>query len=145
VDYCHKRGIANRDIKLENTLLHNEEGLSRPLLKICDFGYSKSEHKSVAKSKVGGGGEGGGGGGRGGCRGPSSLPGQVAAGRAASAPAQLLQQGCCQGLGHYHLRGRSPALLAALVLQLAPPPHRRPPSSPPPLPHTRPPPCRLAR
>lgn len=22
VDYCHKKGVANRDIKLENTLLH---------------------------------------------------------------------------------------------------------------------------
>lgn len=34
-------GVANRDIKLENCLLHNEEGLPHPLLKLCDFGYSK--------------------------------------------------------------------------------------------------------
>lgn len=26
VDYCHRKEIANRDIKLENTLLHREEG-----------------------------------------------------------------------------------------------------------------------
>lgn len=32
------QGVANRDIKLENTLL---DGSLRPLLKICDFGYSK--------------------------------------------------------------------------------------------------------
>lgn len=32
------QGVANRDIKLENTLL---DGSPRPLLKICDFGYSK--------------------------------------------------------------------------------------------------------
>ena len=32
------QGVANRDIKLENTLLDDSE---RPLLKICDFGYSK--------------------------------------------------------------------------------------------------------
>ena len=33
------QGVANRDIKLENTLLDDSE---RPLLKICDFGYSKA-------------------------------------------------------------------------------------------------------
>ena len=38
IDYCHRMGVANRDIKLENTLL---DGSVRPLLKICDFGYSK--------------------------------------------------------------------------------------------------------
>jgi serine/threonine-protein kinase SRK2 len=32
------QGVANRDIKLENTLL---DGSPRPLIKICDFGYSK--------------------------------------------------------------------------------------------------------
>ena len=37
-DYCHKRGVANRDIKLENTLLQMVKGLPLPLLKICDFG-----------------------------------------------------------------------------------------------------------
>ena len=40
----------NRDIKLENTLL---DGSKRPLLKICDFGYSKNDKDSVPKSKVG--------------------------------------------------------------------------------------------
>lgn len=53
VDYCHKRGVANRDIKLENTLLQVVAGLPLPLLKICDFGYSKADFKSAAKSKVG--------------------------------------------------------------------------------------------
>jgi hypothetical protein len=37
----YPQGIANRDIKLENMLL---DGCSaRPLLKLCDFGYSKDE------------------------------------------------------------------------------------------------------
>lgn len=53
VDYCHHKGVANRDIKLENTLLQNVEGLPLPLLKICDFGYSKADCRSAAKSKVG--------------------------------------------------------------------------------------------
>lgn len=53
VDYCHKKGVANRDIKLENTLLQVVQNLPLPLLKICDFGYSKAEFKSAAKSKVG--------------------------------------------------------------------------------------------
>ena len=33
------QGVANRDIKLENILLDESE--PRPLIKICDFGYSK--------------------------------------------------------------------------------------------------------
>lgn len=32
------QGVVNRDIKLENTLLDNSP---RPLVKVCDFGYSK--------------------------------------------------------------------------------------------------------
>ena len=42
LDFCHKKGIANRDIKLENALLDGTP--ERPLLKICDFGYSKNEY-----------------------------------------------------------------------------------------------------
>lgn len=51
IDYCHRMGVANRDIKLENTLL---DGSVRPLLKICDFGYSKHEKfQSAPGSRVG--------------------------------------------------------------------------------------------
>ena len=32
------QGVANRDIKLENVLIDSSP---RPLIKICDFGYSK--------------------------------------------------------------------------------------------------------
>lgn len=49
-DYCHKMGVANRDIKLENTLL---DGSPKPLVKITDFGYCKSDQESLPKSKVG--------------------------------------------------------------------------------------------
>lgn len=52
VDYCHKRGITNRDLKLENTLI-NWESNQIPILKICDFGFSKADHQSLAKSRVG--------------------------------------------------------------------------------------------
>lgn len=41
------------DIKLENTLLQMVQGLPLPLLKICDFGYSKAHFMSAPKSKVG--------------------------------------------------------------------------------------------
>ena len=51
LDYCHRMGVANRDIKLENTLLN---GSDWPLLKICDFGYSKHvENDSVPTTIVG--------------------------------------------------------------------------------------------
>ena len=36
--HSNLQGVANRDIKLENTLL---DSTTRPLIKICDFGYSK--------------------------------------------------------------------------------------------------------
>lgn len=35
---CVSQGVANRDVKLENTLLVST---ARPLIKLCDFGYSK--------------------------------------------------------------------------------------------------------
>ena len=57
------QGVANRDLKLENLLLHrniNQAATAadarrnqRPQLKICDFGYSKHELNSPATSGVG--------------------------------------------------------------------------------------------
>ncbi|KAF6263514.1 kinase-like domain-containing protein [Scenedesmus sp. NREL 46B-D3] len=55
VDYCHRKGVANRDIKLDNILL-DRSVLGKadwPILKICDWGYAKHDAKSLAKSKVG--------------------------------------------------------------------------------------------
>ena len=48
------QGVANRDLKLENLLL-DRDGTNgrRPLLKICDFGYSKHELNSPATTGVG--------------------------------------------------------------------------------------------
>lgn len=43
------QGVANRDIKLENTLL---EGTTRPIIKICDFGYSKVCPAAVARMRL---------------------------------------------------------------------------------------------
>ncbi|KAM0012704.1 putative protein kinase CAMK-OST1L family [Helianthus debilis subsp. tardiflorus] len=51
VSYCHSMQICHRDLKLENTLLHES---STTRLKICDFGYSKSSVlHSQPKSTVG--------------------------------------------------------------------------------------------
>lgn len=52
VDFCHRLGIANRDVKLDNMLLHGAG--PRPMLRICDFGYSKDElGQSISKSTCG--------------------------------------------------------------------------------------------
>jgi len=49
-----RQGVANRDLKLENMLLDRDgQDGTRPLLKICDFGYSKHEMNSSAKTGVG--------------------------------------------------------------------------------------------
>ena len=50
LDYCHRMGVVNRDIKLENTLLDESP---KPLVKITDFGYCKASNDSLPKSKVG--------------------------------------------------------------------------------------------
>ena len=36
VDYCHRLGIANRDIKLDNLLLAPANDGGPPVLKMCD-------------------------------------------------------------------------------------------------------------
>eukprot|EP01026_Neomeris_dumetosa_P035970 TRINITY_DN28930_c0_g1_i8.p1 TRINITY_DN28930_c0_g1~~TRINITY_DN28930_c0_g1_i8.p1 ORF type:complete len:397 (+),score=45.94 TRINITY_DN28930_c0_g1_i8:109-1191(+) len=52
VDFCHRMGVVNRDIKLENALLCKVGG--GVLLKLCDFGYSKHEdYDSAPQSRVG--------------------------------------------------------------------------------------------
>ena len=43
VDFCHRLGIANRDIKLENALIMGNIDEEDIALKLCDFGYSKDE------------------------------------------------------------------------------------------------------
>ena len=40
VEYCHCMEVVNRDIKLQNTLVTRPNG-QWPMIKICDFGYSK--------------------------------------------------------------------------------------------------------
>lgn len=48
VDFCHRMGIVNRDIKLENILI------SENLVKLADFGFSKDETgHSAPTSRVG--------------------------------------------------------------------------------------------
>ena len=45
-------GIANRDIRLENALLMDSS--EQPMLKLCDFGYSKDElYASMCKTMCG--------------------------------------------------------------------------------------------
>ena len=52
LEYCHAMGVASRDVKLENTLLDGDA--DRPLIKLCDFGYSKHDTiQSAPDSRVG--------------------------------------------------------------------------------------------
>eukprot|EP01026_Neomeris_dumetosa_P019363 TRINITY_DN1782_c0_g1_i3.p1 TRINITY_DN1782_c0_g1~~TRINITY_DN1782_c0_g1_i3.p1 ORF type:complete len:400 (+),score=32.18 TRINITY_DN1782_c0_g1_i3:246-1445(+) len=57
VNYCHRMGIANRDIKLENCLLVPSDNANElSVLKLADFGYAKHtnhEVESYHTSRVG--------------------------------------------------------------------------------------------
>jgi serine/threonine-protein kinase SRK2 len=50
VDYMHRQGVVSRDIKLENCLLTRDDP---PRVKLCDFGFSKSDAESMPNSRVG--------------------------------------------------------------------------------------------
>ncbi|KAI7835471.1 hypothetical protein COHA_010628 [Chlorella ohadii] len=52
LDFMHRRGVANRDVKLENLLIDTTTA-QRPLLKICDLSYSKHDADSAAQTMVG--------------------------------------------------------------------------------------------
>ena len=52
LEFCHELGIANRDIKLENTLMDGARPY--PHVKICDFGYSKNEYVDSRPKTVSG-------------------------------------------------------------------------------------------
>ncbi|KAK9836749.1 hypothetical protein WJX74_007405 [Apatococcus lobatus] len=96
VDFCHKKSIVNRDLKPENTLVVSRRN-QKPLVKICDFGYSKNkEIQSMLVSKVG-------------------TPGYIApevleGGRAHGPPADLWSLGC---ILYVLLYGRYPFLVDA--------------------------------
>jgi serine/threonine protein kinase len=49
LDFCHRKGKVSRDVKLANTLLALAPG-QLPLVKLCDFGYSKDtmQHSAPA-------------------------------------------------------------------------------------------------
>jgi serine/threonine-protein kinase SRK2 len=46
LDYCHRCGVFNNNIRLENMLLKTVQGIPLPLLKICDFEYLKAQAPS---------------------------------------------------------------------------------------------------
>eukprot|EP00798_Chlamydomonas_sp_ICE-L_P008856 gene8856-3740_t len=52
VDFIHKKGKVNRDIKLANVLVSEKGKL--PLVKLCDFGFSKDKYDdSAPKTQIG--------------------------------------------------------------------------------------------
>jgi len=53
ISFCHDKGVSHRDLKLENSLIHVSTQHA-PLLKICDFGFSKHDtNDSQPKSAKG--------------------------------------------------------------------------------------------
>ena len=54
VDFCHRMGVTNRDIKLENLLLSQPSSSSSTLLKLSDFGFSKNlDNDSAPTTRLG--------------------------------------------------------------------------------------------
>jgi len=54
LQFVHDKGIANRDIKLDNILLHMDPASpGAPVIKLCDFGFSKNERNSLSKTSCG--------------------------------------------------------------------------------------------
>ena len=51
MDYCHRLGVANRDIKLDNILLSGSKKAT--VIKMSDFGFSKGDMDSIAKTPAG--------------------------------------------------------------------------------------------
>ena len=51
VDYCHRLGVANRDIKLDNILLSDSK--KPAVIKMSEFGFSKGDMDSIAKIPAG--------------------------------------------------------------------------------------------
>lgn len=55
VDFCHEKGVANRDIKLENflTTVKGDDSTSHFIIQLCDFGFSKGGADSTPRTLAG--------------------------------------------------------------------------------------------
>ncbi|CAD7702720.1 unnamed protein product [Ostreobium quekettii] len=52
VDYCHQKGVMNRDVKLENIVVDDRQK-HHPVVYVCDFGLSKHVNNSDPTTLLG--------------------------------------------------------------------------------------------